>query len=98
MGVYLTTTGDSIEQTDRFYGALKDEGVDIRSILGTLDDLGCRERAVFIEYHYWNTHMKVIAGSHKISLGRAYEILYRAERKIKASRAQKAQEECGGLS
>ena len=94
----MRISDDSIEQTDRLYSTLEDEGVDIRLILGSLDTLACRERAVFIEYHYWNTHMKIIAGSHKISLGRAYEILYRAERKIKAARAQKAQEECGADS
>ena len=32
--------------------------------------------------------MKVIADSHRISLGRAYEILYRAEGKIASSRPQ----------
>jgi DNA-directed RNA polymerase specialized sigma24 family protein len=94
----MTTSNDSLDQTELFYSALKNEGVDIRAILGPLDTLGCRERSVFIEYHYWNTHMKLIASSHKISLGRTYEILYRAERKIKASRAQEAQEESGSIS
>lgn len=89
----MTISNDPQDQTDQFYLELKIEGVDIRSILEPLDLLGSRERAVFIEYHYWGTHMRVIAGSHKISLGRAYEILYRAERKVKTSRAQKTKEE-----
>jgi hypothetical protein len=33
--------------------------------------------------------MKIIAESHRISLGRTYEILYKAEEKIASSRAQK---------
>lgn len=36
--------------------------------------------------------MKVIADSHRISLGRAYEILYRAEGKIASSRPQEKEE------
>ncbi len=74
---------------DAFYQELKDEGVGIRDILWPLANLSPRERAVFVEYHYWDTHMKVVAQSHRISLGRAYEILYRAEKKIASSRAQK---------
>ena len=57
---------------DNFYGELKSEGVELRDILWPLADLTPRERAVFVEYHYWNTHMKVIADSHRISLGRTY--------------------------
>ena len=72
---------------DSFYRELKDEGVGIRDILWPLSNLSPRERAVFVEYHYWDTHMKVVAQSHRISLGRAYEILYRAEKKIASSRA-----------
>jgi hypothetical protein len=52
-----------------------------------------RERAVFVEYHYWKTHMKVVAESHRISLGRAYEILYRAEKKIASSRTQEEEKD-----
>ena len=74
---------------DAFYGELKGSGVEIRDILWPLVGLKPRERSVFTEYHYWNTHMKIIAESHRISLGRAYEILYRAEEKIATSRAQK---------
>ncbi len=77
---------------DAFYGELKGSGVEIRDILWPLARLNPRERAVFTEYHYWNTHMKVIAESHRISLGRAYEILYRAEEKIASSRAQEEEE------
>jgi DNA-directed RNA polymerase specialized sigma24 family protein len=73
-----------------FYGELKSEGVELRGILWPLAYLTPRERAVFVEYHYWNTHMKVIAESHRISLGRAYEILYRAEKKIASSRIRSA--------
>lgn len=78
---------------DIFYNGLKREGVGLRDILWPLFDLTPRERAVFTEYHYWNTHMKVIAKSHRISLGRAYEILYRAEEKIATARAQKETED-----
>jgi len=65
-----------------FYCELKGEGVGLRDLLWPLSGLSPRERSVFIEYHYWNTHMKTIAQSHRISLGRAYEILYRAEEKV----------------
>lgn len=78
---------------DAFYGELKGSGGELRDLLWPLADLSPRERAVFTEYHYWNTHMKVIAGSHRISLGRAYEILYRAEEKIASSRSQKEETE-----
>ncbi len=37
--------------------------------------------------------MKVIASSHRISLGRAYEILYRAEDKIASSRTQETKKD-----
>lgn len=76
-----------------FFGALRGEGVELRDILWPLASLSPRERAVFTEYHYWNTHMKIIAESHRISIGRAYEILYRAEEKIASSRAQKEKED-----
>ena len=75
-----------------FYGALKNEGFELRDLLWPLAGLSPRERAVFVEYHYWDTHMKVIAESHRISLGRAYEILYRAEKKIATSRPQEEEE------
>ena len=64
------------------------EGVSLRDLLWPLADLSPRERAVFVEYHYWSTHMREIARSHRISLGRAYEILYRSEEKVAAARAQ----------
>lgn len=37
--------------------------------------------------------MKLIAESHRISLGRAYEILYRAEKKLASSRSQEEEED-----
>jgi DNA-directed RNA polymerase specialized sigma24 family protein len=74
--------------SDNFYRAFSGEGVEIRGLLWPLAGLSPRERAVFTEYHYWNTHMKIVAESHRISLGRTYEILYRAEEKIASSRAQ----------
>lgn len=77
---------------DAFFGALRDSGVELRELLWPLSGLSPRERAVFTEYHYWNTHMKIIAESHRISLGRAYEILYRAEEKIASSRPQEEEE------
>jgi len=77
-------------EPDLFYGGLKDEGVGLRNLLWPLSDLSPRERSVFVEYHYWSTHMKTIAESHRISLGRAYEILYRAEEKVASYRAQEA--------
>lgn len=80
------------EDPENFYGALKGEGVELRHLLWPLEALTPRERAVFVEYHYWNTHMKVVAESHRISLGRAYEILYRAEKKIASSRTQEEEE------
>ncbi len=76
---------------DHFFGELKGEGTDIRDILWPLESLSARERAVFVEYHYWNTHMKEVASSHRISLTRAYAILYKAEGKVATSRAQEAQ-------
>ncbi|MBI5969653.1 MAG: hypothetical protein HY884_00655 [Deltaproteobacteria bacterium] len=79
--------------TDEFYKGLKGLGGGLRSMLWPLVELTPRERAVFTEYHYWNTHMKVIAQSHRISLGRAYEILYRAEEKVASSRAQETAED-----
>ncbi|MCK5237036.1 MAG: hypothetical protein KAR06_08630 [Deltaproteobacteria bacterium] len=82
---------------DNFYGQLKGEGVGLRDILWPLADLTPRERAVFVEYHYWNTHMKIVAGSHRISLGRAYEILYRAEEKVASSRPPKEEEGSEGF-
>ncbi len=79
--------------TDSFYGELKGGAAEIKGLLWPLAGLSPRERAVFTEYHYWNTHMRVIAQSHRISLGRAYEILYRAEEKIASSRSQEKEED-----
>ncbi|MBI1913057.1 MAG: hypothetical protein HYS21_13805 [Deltaproteobacteria bacterium] len=78
---------------DSFYGGLKHSGLEIRDILWPLAGLSPRERAIFTEYHYWDTHMKLIAENHRISLGRAYEILYRAEEKIASARAQEKTED-----
>lgn len=81
--------GKTKVEPDIFYGELTLEGVGLRDLLWPLSGLTPRERAVFVEYHYWKTHMKVIAGSHRISLGRAYEILYRSEEKVASARSQK---------
>ncbi len=80
---------------DRFFEQLSGEALGIREILWPLDVLNPRERAIFTEYHYWNTHMKHIAKSHKISLGRAYEILYKSEDKVASSRASKKKKGAG---
>lgn len=74
--------------SDAFYGELSGDGIELRELLWPLASLSPRERAVFTEYHYWRTHMRVIAESHRISLGRTYEILYRAEGKIASSKSQ----------
>lgn len=79
-----------------FYESLKHSGTEIRTIMWPLADLSPRERSVFTEYHYWNTHMKVIADSHRISLGRAYEILYRAEEKVASARSQEEEAQAQG--
>ncbi len=85
----MTKCSDTSEaEAPAFYDKLKDTGAGLRDILWPLSGLSPRERAVFTEYHYWNTHMKLVAESHRISLGRAYEILYRAEDKVASSRAQ----------
>jgi DNA-directed RNA polymerase specialized sigma24 family protein len=81
-------TDEDAFETDAFYGRLKGSGDKLRGILWPLEALSPRERAVFTEYHYWRTHMKLIADSHRISLGRAYEILYMAEKKLASSRTQ----------
>ena len=81
------------EDPENFYRKFESEGVGLRHILWPLASLTPRERAVFVEYHYWNTHMKVVAESHRISLGRAYEILYRAEKKITSSRTQEEEKD-----
>lgn len=60
----------------------------LKKLLYPLEVLDCRERVIFIEYHYFKTHMKFLAASHKISLGRVYELLNRAEDKI--TKAQEA--------
>ena len=65
---------------------IKTDATSVRHLLAPLYVLAPREREVFMEYHYWNTHMLVIAESHKISIGRAYDILGRAEKKIAATR------------
>lgn len=85
----MTKCSDKSEaEAHAFYNRFKDTGKELRDILWPLASLSPRERAVFTEYHYWNTHMKLVAESHRISLGRAYEILYRAEEKVASSRAQ----------
>ena len=59
----------------------------LKAFLGPLRGLDPRERFIFVEYHYYRTHMRTLAEALKISLGRTYEILYRAEERISASRA-----------
>lgn len=83
---------EKIKNPDRFFGELSAESEEVKKLLFPLHVLTPRDRAVFLEYHYWKTHMKVVAESHKISLGRAYEILYRAEEKVASARAQDAEE------
>jgi hypothetical protein len=75
------------------FGLIEMEGRDLRELLWPLMRLTARERAIFTEYHYWKTHMRVIAANHKISIGRAYEILYRSEEKVANARSQ--EEETG---
>lgn len=67
-GTLLTET--RAVEADAFYGELKGDGLELRDLLWPLADLSPRERAVFVEYHYWRTHMKTIATSHRISLAR----------------------------
>ena len=78
-----------------FSGEAVGGGGDLKNILWPLEALSPRERAVFVEYHYWKTHMKVVATSHRISLGRAYEVLYKAEAKVAATRAQEEEKGAG---
>lgn len=66
------------------YAEFGERGSEIRKALEPLCDLMSRDRAIFIEYHYFRTPMKLIAESHKISLGRTYDLLYRAEEKVVA--------------
>jgi len=80
-------------EADIFYGKLNGEGLSLRDLLWPLSGLSPRERAVFVEYHYWSTHMRLVAKSHRISLGRAYEILYRSEEKVASARAQEKAKE-----
>ena len=61
--------GEAAEAGD-LYCALREEGDEIRGLLWPLEILSPRERAVFTEYHYWKTHMRLVAKSHKISLGK----------------------------
>lgn len=74
---------------DIFYGSLGEEGKDVREVLWPLASLSPRERAIFVEYHYWKTHMIDISKSHRISLGRSYAVLNKAEEKVASSRSQK---------
>jgi hypothetical protein len=76
--LFLSNPEDSIGNSINFYNSLKGEGLDIRAILAPLDALTPRERAIFIEYHYWKTHMKVIACSDKVKRANAYGLMLRA--------------------
>lgn len=64
------------------YDDFRKRGDILQTILEPLVSLDPRERQIFMEYHYFKTHMKVLARSHKISLGRTYELLYRAEGRL----------------
>jgi hypothetical protein len=61
--------------------------------LEPLQLLDNRERSIFLEYHYFKTHMRIVAASYKICLSYAYKLLYRAEDKLETARAEAAQEE-----
>ena len=74
---------DTIENNDiDFYTEHKARGEQLRDLLRPLLELNPRERFVFVEYHYFNTHMRDVSAGLKVGLGRAYEILTRAEDKI----------------
>lgn len=64
----------------------------LKAALYPLELLEPREGYIFLEYHYYKTHMKVVAKSLKISLGRTYELLYRAEDKLNGARTQEETE------
>lgn len=65
---------------------IKKNAQELKKILWRLEGLTPRERFIFLERYYWETDMRELARELKISLGRCYELLYRAEEKI-----QKAQ-------
>jgi DNA-directed RNA polymerase specialized sigma24 family protein len=69
-----------------FYTDLKEAGDIIRDFFSWVEDLQPRERQIFMEYHFFKTHMRKISESHQLSLGRTYEILYRAEEKVAMSK------------
>lgn len=75
---------------DRFYGDAAKDGHVYRDLLWPLEALAPRERFIFVEYHYYRTHMKVLAKNLKLSLGGTYELLYRAEEKVAGAQAAKA--------
>ncbi len=62
--------------SDNFYRALSGEGVELKGLLWPLAGLSPRERAVFTEYHYWNTHWTILApyvGYPQIPLGEIHK-------------------------
>ena len=60
------------------------EGVEIlQKMLEPLDILSSKERYVFIEFHYYDIHMKVITDNLKISVARGYVILKQAQGKVR---------------
>jgi hypothetical protein len=63
----------------------------LKEILYPLELLNPRERFIFLEYNYYKTHMKIVAKALKISLGRTYELLYKAEDKLNSAKTQKAE-------
>ena len=59
----------------------------IKDALYPLQALSPKARFVFIEYHYFKSHMKDIASAIGGSLSGAYKILNVAERKLEEARA-----------
>lgn len=59
-----------------------EQGCTLRSALSPLEKLSPKLRFIFMEYHYYGTHMKILARELKISTSRTYELLYRAEQAL----------------
>ena len=70
------------------YAKWDNEGEALREALRPLTELKTRERAIFMEYHYFKTPVKELAKAYKVSDGRIYEILNRAEEKALSARDQ----------
>lgn len=74
--------------SDRFFAEINESSRLIKNLLYPLEALTPRERTIFTEYHYWKTGMREIAANHNISIGRAYELLNRAEERLTQDRTQ----------